>query len=82
MVGTGSCNSPLPSWNEYNQSLQNKLPQKSILHYLPVVEANANDHATVMHVLQSSIDIPDLLELDAMVVVLDQALYSKAPQIK
>ena len=46
--------------------MQNKLQQKSNLHYLPVVEA---DHATVMRVLQSSIDMADLLKLDAMVVL-------------
>ena len=59
--------------------MQNKLQQKSNLHYLPVVEA---DHATVMRVLQSSIDMADLLKLDAMVVVIDQTLYLKAQQIR
>ena len=38
--------------------------------------------ATVSYVLQQCVEKADIFELDALVVVFDQALYAKAQQIR
>lgn len=75
----------LPAWTGYQRQLcrkENELLQQSKLHYLNNIEAPPNDMSTVSYVLQQSVEKADDFELDAVVVVFDQALYSKAQQIR
>ena len=54
----------------------------SSIHYLPVIDAPATDYATISTVLEKAVTIADSLQLPAMVVVFDQAIYSKAQIIR
>jgi hypothetical protein len=74
---------PLPGWTEYNKQIQQLecLP-KSAIHYLPVIESSPTELQTVNHILQESLKLADRLRLDAITVVFDQAIYSKAQQIR
>ena len=71
----------LPGWTAYNIKHNQPLP-KSVLHYLPIIEAPATELATISHVMKSVIDNLDRLKCDAAVLVFDQAIYSKAQQIR
>lgn len=73
----------LPSWTGYQRMFPNgQLLAKSSLHYLNVIEAPPNDMSTISYVLDISVQKADDLELDSIIVVFDQALYSKAQQIR
>ena len=74
----------LPSWTGFNKLQLSSCPiiPKSAIHYLPVIEASPNDLTTVSHVLERSVALADQLSLSSIVVVFDQALYSKAQQIR
>lgn len=73
-----------PSWTGFNkQHVQEEdLLPKSALHYVNVMDAPPNDMATISHVLQQSVENADMLDLDSVVVVFYQALYSKAQRIR
>lgn len=73
----------LPSWTGYNQLLaQVEVPPRSVIGYLPVIDGSPTDMSTVLTILQKSIQIADKLELEAIVIVMDQAIYSKAQLIR
>ena len=73
----------LPSWTGYNHLLaQVEVPPRSVTGYLPVIDGNPTDMSTVVTILQKSIQISDKLELEAIVIVMDQAIYSKAQLIR
>lgn len=71
----------LPGWTGFNTKLQtpNSL---STIGYLPIVDASPTEMATVNTVLLRSVAIADQLGLPSIVVVFDQAIYSKAQQIR
>lgn len=75
--------SSMPSWTDFNKQIN--LPSQQLVSkvgYLPVVNANPTEMSTVNTVLHHSVAIADELELPSLVVVLDQALYAKAQQIR
>lgn len=80
---SGSADEPLPGWTGYNRKIT-QLPTlpKSAIHYLPVIESPPTDAATVKHVLDESMKMADRLGLETITVVFDQAIYSKAQQIR
>ena len=55
---------------------------KDSIGYLPTIDAPATDMSTVFEVLRQSVKIKESLQLNTIVVVFDQALYSKAIEIK
>lgn len=74
----------LPTWTGYQKMVtpEENMLRKSHLHYLDVIEAPPNDLSTIKHVLDMSVKKADELELEAIVVIFDQALYSKAQHIR
>ena len=73
----------IPSWTGFNQLLSAvDVPPKSVIGYLPIIDASPTEMDTVLTILQRSIEIADKLELDSIVVVMDQAIYSKAQIIR
>lgn len=73
-----------PGWTGFNKDYTHPdhiLP-KSNIHYIPVIEASPNDLATVAHVLNHGKAMADDLQLPAITVVFDQALYSKAQTVR
>lgn len=50
--------------------------------YLQTIDAPASNMSTVFELLSQSLKIKDSLRLNAIVVVFDQAIYTKAMEIK
>ena len=73
--------SPLPGWTAFNISLSSAF-QKSKIHYLPVIESSPTELATVKYLLNSAIEWSEKLQLPSIIVVFDQAIYSKAQQLR
>lgn len=75
---------PKPAWTGFNKTntKAESLLSKSNLSYLNVIEASPNDSATISHVLKLSVEKADYFQLDCITVIFDQALYSKAQQIR
>ncbi|KAJ8021222.1 hypothetical protein HOLleu_38358 [Holothuria leucospilota] len=73
-----------PGWTGFNTKLQkaSAVPEKSNIGYLPVIDASPTNLSTVNTILQRSLAIADQLGLETIVVVMDQAIYSKAQQIR
>ena len=73
----------LPSWTGYNQLLaQVEVPPRSVIGYLPVIDGSPTDMNAVLTILQKSVQIADKLDLETIVIVMDQAIYSKAQLIR
>ena len=72
----------LPSWTGFNQLLSSNIHPKATIAYLPVIDASPTDFNTVHTVLNRSVEIADQLELPAIVIVVDQAIYCKAQTIR
>lgn len=72
----------LACWTGYNQRLANNVPPKAIIACLRVVYASPTDLNTVNTILHRSIDIASSLQLDAIVVVVHQAIYTKAQAMR
>ena len=73
--------SDLPGWTPFNINFGMPQPP-STLCYLPVIEASPTEISTVHHILESAIEKADQLECESIMVVFDQAIYSKAQQIR
>ena len=58
------------------------IPPLSKLGYLPVIDASPTRMDTVYTILMQCVAIADSLEFDSLVLVMDQAIYSKAQQIR
>lgn len=71
----------LPGWTDYNIRQTPALPQSSI-HYLLVIDAPAPGMSTVKRILDDAVQHADSLECDQIIVVFDQAIYSKAQTIR
>ena len=71
----------LPGWTAYNILNSEPLPV-SIIHYLPVIEASPTQLSTVNHILESALAVVEKLQCESVMVVMDQAIYSKAQQIR
>lgn len=73
----------LPSWTGFNQLLSRiQVPPKSVVGYLPVIDASPTEMDTVLTILNRSVDIANKLQLETVVIVMDQAIYSKAQIIR
>lgn len=70
----------LSGWTTFNASITPPLP-KSVIHYLPVIEASPTSLSTVKHILESAVKMADTLECESLMIIFDQAMYSKAQQI-
>lgn len=55
---------------------------KDNVSYLPTINAPATDTTTVYEVLNQLLQIKETMNLQSIVVVIDQALYAKATEIK
>lgn len=71
----------LPGWTAHNIKISDPLPLSKI-HYLPVIEASPTDLATVKHILEDVVKYCNKVECESVMLVMDQAIYSKAQQIR
>ena len=73
----------IPGWTGFNMKVRNEeqVSQDNI-GYLQTIDAPASNMSTVFGVLSQSLKIKDILRLNVIVVVFDQAIYGKAMEIK
>ena len=72
----------IPSWSAFNAiKFSDKIPQKSIIGYCPVIDAAPTELSTVYTLLCRSLDMAKQLGQQSALVVLDQAIYAKAIEI-
>ncbi|GBN11322.1 hypothetical protein AVEN_78564-1 [Araneus ventricosus] len=72
----------MPGWTGFNTYLHNNMSiSLTEIGYLPILDANPTEMSTVNTILDKSLKIADELKLST-VVVMDQALYCKAQQIR
>lgn len=64
------------------QFYRDAIPSTSCIGYLPIIDASPTDLNTVYTILQRSISIANKLGLEKIVVVMDQAIYAKAQEIR
>lgn len=74
--------SEIPGWSGFNQILSKCSFPLSLIGYLPVIDASPTEKSTVNAILEKSLDIADSLRLTAVVLVMDQAIYAKAQEIR
>ncbi|XP_046569800.1 uncharacterized protein LOC124278096 [Haliotis rubra] len=72
----------LPGWTVCNQLLTNDAHPLSTIGYLPVIDASPTDKSTVNAILEKSLLIANSLNLSAIVLVMDQAIYARAQEIR
>ncbi|KAK7467983.1 hypothetical protein BaRGS_00036789 [Batillaria attramentaria] len=70
------------TWAGYHTVLQQHVPPLSTITYLPVIDASATEWSTVNEILKRSVQIAESLNLHEVVIVADQAIYSKAQQLR
>ena len=76
----GGC---LPDWTGFNTLLaRDKIPPVSKIGYLPVDDSLTTEYSTMHTVLSKSVDIAKQLGMNYMVLVFDEAIYSKAQHIR
>jgi hypothetical protein len=72
----------IPSWTGFNISLRESVPiTQSAVHYLQPIDAPATEFSTIHEILQQSLKIKNQLQLEAVVCVFDQAIYSKIVEV-
>lgn len=70
-------------WTGFNILVRDEMEvKKDNTGYLPTIDAPATNMSTVFEVLNQSLKIKDTLKLQALVLVFDQALYTKVAEIK
>ena len=75
-------NQAIPSWTGFNIRTRDQVPiSEDVVGYLPTINAPATELNTVFEILNQSERIRKELLLEAMVVVMDQALFAKAAEI-
>lgn len=74
----------VPGWTGFNTlcNLYSHPLSKTKIGYLPILDANPTEMSTVNTILCRSLQIANELQIDNVVLVMDQAIYSKAQQIK
>jgi len=69
-------------WTGYNILVRNEIDvRQDNIRYLPTIDAPATSLSTVHEILVRSLKIKEALGLKSIVLVFDQALYSKATEI-
>ncbi|XP_041466296.1 uncharacterized protein LOC121416845 [Lytechinus variegatus] len=71
-----------PGWTGMNVMLSKPVSLQSTVRYLPIIDASPTEFDTVNTILAHTLSIADALKQEAVVLVFDQAIYSKAQQIR
>ena len=75
-------NQYVPSWTGFNiQVRKNISVLQDSVGYLPTIDSPATAMNTVYEILCKALETKSALELDSVIVVFDQAIYSKAVEI-
>ncbi len=75
--------SPLPGWTGFNTMLtETEIPKESRIGYLPVIDNSPTEYSTINAILEKGVDIANALQLDYIVMVFDEAVYSKVQQVR
>ena len=75
--------SPLPGWTGFNTMLyEAEIPKESRIGYLPVIDNSPTEYSTINAILENGVNIANALQLDHIVMVFDEAVYSKVQQVR
>ena len=72
----------MPGWTGFNTKTYEEIPNPLTISYLPVIDALVTDMSTIYTLLQHSVSICKRLQLPEIVLVLNEALYSKVQMIQ
>eukprot|EP00057_Strongylocentrotus_purpuratus_P021683 XP_011676157.1 PREDICTED: uncharacterized protein LOC105444073 [Strongylocentrotus purpuratus] len=72
----------LPGWTGMNVMLTKPVSKQCTVGYLPIIDASPTEFDTVNTILTTTLSIADALKQESVVLVFDQAIYSKAQQIR
>lgn len=77
IAGAEKDDKKIPSWTGFNTLLTTTIPPQSTIAYLPVIDASPTEMDTVKTILVCSVKYADLLQLEAFVLVFDQAIHEE-----
>ena len=73
----------VPTWTGFNTLMHTSDELvKSKIGYLPVLEASPTEMNTVVTIMSRSVHIANVIRVHSVVIVLDQAIYSKVQEIR
>ena len=82
-MGFSTFQSCIPSWTGFDIVVNaNFVVLKSSIRYLDCIDNPATDISTIYQVMNKALGIIESLKLESIVCVFDQAIYSKAAEIK
>ena len=61
---------------------ETEIPNESRIGYLPVIDNSPTEYSTINAILEKGVDIANALQLDHIVMVFDEAVYSKVQQVR
>ncbi|CAB4021985.1 Hypothetical predicted protein [Paramuricea clavata] len=68
-------------WTGFNTMLnETEIPNASRIGYLPVIDNSPTEYSTINAILEKGVDIANALQFDHIVMVFDEAGYSKVQQ--
>ena len=59
-----------------------EIPKESRIGYLPVIDNSPTEYSTMNAILENGVNIANALQLDHVVMVFDEAVYSKVQQVR
>ena len=75
--------SPLLGWTGFSIMLyEAEIPKESRIGYLPVIDNSPTEYSTINTILENGVNIANALQLDHIVMVFDEAVYSKVQQVR
>ena len=73
----------IPSWTGFNMVIRENIPiLQSSVGYMDCIDSPATDISTIYTIMDRCLTIIGKLKLNSIVCVFDQAIYSKAVEIK
>jgi len=77
-----SSHKPMPSWTLYNEKASTVNPEKTIVGYLPIIQAPACELYTLNTVVRRALHVAKSMEQQHVVLTVDEALYPKLLELK
>lgn len=86
LVNSNNATTATPNWKHFNQTCPSASDTgsvfKSAIHYMKPILAPATEINTINTILTNSLTIADMLQLPKLVLVFDQAIYTKIQELR
>ena len=73
---------PKPSWTTFNERVSEVDPPKTIVGYMPIIQAPAHELSTLNTVVKRVIHVAEALTQTKVVLTVDQALFPGLMELK